>query len=882
MAQKLIKNAFSISDGKISFDTVYKKDEQRLNQTITLDYSQPDNQLLCKITAEEKGDIFNVFKNENGQMKVVINATLLSEQMLANFNQDEIIDGKIERDINSLTVIDTNKEEDGIGRGFQLSLSGDIKIDAGARGVRMSNMDGALLGSIALDEPTSTFDITMTNTLISECASVNENVKLISHIAKNGKQQDYDFNSDISKFSNEFIYALAQTISLDENSRIGSAEFGNLKFLRMNTHGISDKSGKTAEHDLILIKNTKNNKNYIFHKGSFKEFDSIGGTYKGEKVTNLPFDFSIDFNMTKSKSPSISLPINLETNKTNNNFKRNSQGANQVKAIREFLKLKDETATRTDAIDVFGIAAVRGDTRPYEEISTDRINTTTSPLADNVVAETEAAPASEPVIEEQNQSAEFSEEVNEPNSEETAEQEKPLDKESKSKLDIKPAEEKPSASKPASKKSFDGKFTRAIAGFALIFAFLLIPAAVAVGGFFLPLAVGLAVGGVALQGASYILENSSFAGMQGSINSAKNKIKRRERVAKKILERERKIEVNNEKIEKLEKKLKETKLDEKERNRIKNKKNRLKKKNNNINFKNDKRIQNGSPRMIEELKKISQQKFIDDYKSNNKGEEPTQELIDEHNFNFIDNHSYAIARNLRVHQGMRSTRDAIAKMTAQEREAVDEANKKINETINDNIQNEDAEKILGRGATRYMKDNDKKMKKVFHRANSKYLIDNFDENQKVLSNYIDKLSQFENELAGIDETLENKDKLKAYADQKMQQLKKDNMDQNRYTKSIRAVNKKVKNKLNQTADVIKDKVSDVFTKANKNVEIINTETKPKTNTEEKVETIVETKPEVSTEGNVELQVEEKTETTNFEQKTETNATTNNNDVELGR
>ena len=214
--------------------------------------------------------------------------------------------------------------------------------------------------------------------------------------------------------------------------------------------------------------------------------------------------------------------------------------------------------------------------------------------------------------------------------------------------------------------------------------------------------IGLAIGGALIGvgvasnivGKSIPLEyNKNYQSiLRNAEKFAKNRLKRFKELTQTLFKTSKRFFKRNDRIKKLEKELKnneETIRDLKSRPKStlkRSEKKLLKKylkqesKIQTLKIKQRNTISNSNPRLIENLKKEHVARFVLKYKDKH-NENPSEDLLEQTSFEFIDKYRYDIVHCLKRNSGKTSAKKAIQKMSIAERCLIEEADHHFNEAL---------------------------------------------------------------------------------------------------------------------------------------------------------------------------------------------------------
>ncbi len=217
--------------------------------------------------------------------------------------------------VDGMTVFDSANKAHGRDKGFQIFLKGKIEIRSNARGIEIKHADATepILRTKPKDKA-ATYTPTMTKHFLETAInSTSDAVNLYAIGSKNDER--FRFVDDLSKFSTEFVMALATVANDIGNEKVKTFKdrTKNFAITRSSVTGmVGPESAPTSEVNDVIIANS-NGTRYILHKGTFIRFESVSMVHlppsKGDKVLRTMLVFNPPTH-TKVSKP-FALPIDI-------------------------------------------------------------------------------------------------------------------------------------------------------------------------------------------------------------------------------------------------------------------------------------------------------------------------------------------------------------------------------------------------------------------------------------------------------------------------------------------------------------------------------------------------------------------------------------------
>ena len=546
----------------------------------------------------------------------------------------------IDLPISSVTMNDCANSKLGSSKGFQITLVGNIKIKAGARGLEVTDASDNIL---LRDKPVG--DITYSPTITQGFVNgVLDGTLTAASIKSVGKSTTTDIKSSITAFSPSFVMALASSVDLDPSTNIGTKTIGGLEILRASVEGYPDYSHiSTVKNDLILVKQGSNC--YVLHNGAFVKFDPSLSLAHNKKIPLTPeLDAGIIFPVSGKPGTSIEVPVIVPTTTRGGSLsaKRTSAPYKQVDKIARFVGIKT-TATNPEDVQIGDLVSVPADNQKIATINTEGVKKETYSLD---VAEIASPPP--------------------PGGGGAG------DAGGGAGGGAGGAGGGGATPPATTKKRMLPKILKALGPLAILAGVASLILAVALPAVGVPL---IAVGGILAGGGIIANVAGNAIPEETTINEATEALNIATRSYNaKVLSTEQ-FFANVAEMQKIDDLIASGTLSTKEINKLKEKREKLR-------SANEETIAKGDPSIIQILKNKHVEIFAQKIKDS-AGRDATQEEKDSAAFDFVDDYGYAIARNFRINAGKSSARKAIRDLSIAERYDVQEHNKEIEKHLSD-------------------------------------------------------------------------------------------------------------------------------------------------------------------------------------------------------
>ncbi len=674
--------------------------------------------------------------------------------------------------VTGMTVFDSANKAHGRDKGFQIFLKGEIEIRSNARGIEIKHADATepILRTKPKDKA-ATYTPTMTKHFLETAInSTSDAVKLYAIGRKNDER--FRFVDDLSKFSTEFVMALA-TVANDigkEKVKTFRDRTKNFAITRSSVTGmVGHDSAPTSGVNDVIIANS-NGTRYILHKGTFIRFESVSMVHlppsKGDEVLRTMLVFNPPTHSKVSKPFALPIDIPLSSPYASGKIITPNKTSPQYKQLQSILDAIGTTAltnppsrTRgTSQVDFDIIRSEKKDSVKIDLIETANVTRTKGYIEEDGFG---VSPGPGPGPSGPGPSGPG-----------------PSGPGPSGPGPSGPGPSGPGPSGPGpddtpKKGGFWRKALKVLGGIGIIAGIGLAVLAIAgvTAGAAIPLvATGLIALGCATTIASTIdLPSSKIDKAEAAVDAAVKSYESKERALGKAITKHFSLKRE---ISAYERALGRPTLSAKERRKLEKKKEKAEE-----NLFNT--IAHSDPSIIGKLKTTYVSNFKKDFVAT-EGREPTQEELDAAAFAFVDKHAFMIVACLKANAGNSSAKNAIYNMSIAERAVIAEAEATFNETVKraqsdpSGVTNREKE-VLGPSIYNIFKSGKYNRRNSALARNAAYLSTEnpsdfvtatTDDSSQVftwISSFADGLTDYELQLKAIDSTLDDANKLAEFA-----------------------------------------------------------------------------------------------------------------------
>ena len=579
--------------------------------------------------------------------------------------------------VDSMTVFDSANKDHGRDKGFQIFLKGKIEIRSNARGIEIKHADATepILRTKPKDKA-ATYTPTMTKHFLETAInSTSDAVKLYAIGSKNNER--FRFVDDLSKFSTEFVMALA-TVANDigkEKVKTFRDRTKNFAITRSSVTGmVGHDSAPTSEVNDVIIANS-NGTRYILHNGTFIRFESVSMVHlpplDGDKVLRTMLVFNPPTRTKASKPFALPIDIPLSSPYTGGTITPDKTSS-EYKQLQSILNAIGTTAltnppsrTRgTSQVDFDIIRSERKDSVKIDLIKTANVKRTKGYIEEDGFG-VSTGPGPGPSGPGPSGPGPSGPGPSGPG---------PSGPGPSGPGPSGPGPSGPGPDDTPKKGGFWRKALKVLGGIGIIAGIALFGLAIAgvTAGAAIPLvATGLIALGFATTIASTIdLPSSKIDKAEAAVDAAIKSYESKERALDKAITKHFSLKRE---ISAYERALGRPTLSAKERRKLEKKKAKAEEKLFNT-------ISHSDPSIISKLKATYVSNFKKDFVAT-EGREPTQEELDAAAFAFVDKHAFMIVACLKANAGNSSAKNAIHNMSIAERAVIAEAEKTFNDAI---------------------------------------------------------------------------------------------------------------------------------------------------------------------------------------------------------